>query len=161
MSYSFNPKTDEEIEKGNLLEDGIYNFQVAKSENKISSANNPMAKLTLKVWDDNGVVNHVFDYLVFSDVNMCIKKVKHFCDAVGLIEEYKKGQIPEELEAYAGKVEIKFEEGQLIPDDKLNGKPKGSKYPAKNIVVDYIQHHKDTANSKVTDDFEPDSEIPF
>lgn len=155
MSYSFNPKTDEEIARSNLLEAGVYNFEVGKAERQISQSNNPMAKLNLKVWDANGLVVPVFDYLVFSDVNLCIKKVKHFCEAVGLAEEYKQGQIPEELEGYSGKLELKVEEGGLIPDDKLKGKPKGSKYPDKNVVVDYIKRTTVTAANKdaPADDF--------
>lgn len=161
MSYSFNPMTDEELEKSTLLEDGVYNFEVTKAERQTSRSNNPMAKLSLKVWDKNGEVRFVYDYLVFSNVNLCIKKVKHFCDSVGLSEAYKKGELPEELENYCGKVEVKAEEGQLIPEDKLNGKPLGSRYPAKNVVVDYIVNTKEAANSKLTDDFEPDTDIPF
>jgi hypothetical protein len=139
MSYSFNPMSDEELEASTLLPDGEYDFEVSKSERQISSSQNPMAKLTLKCWDKDGVIKYVYDYLVFSPVQLCIRKVKHFCDTTGLLNEYNAGQIPEELENLTGRVCIKISTGNEIPEDKLKGKPKGSRYPDKNEVVDYIK----------------------
>jgi hypothetical protein len=138
MSYSFNPLTEEEINAFSLMDDGVYEFEVLKSTRQISKSNNPMAKLELRVWDKEGREHFVFDYLVFSTIPLNIRKVKHFCEAVGLHEEYKQGQIPEELERYCGQASIMKQAEQEIPEDKLNGKPKGSKYPAKNFVADYI-----------------------
>lgn len=165
MSYNFTPMTEEEINAANLMEEGIYNFEVVKSSYKTSKAGNPMAELNIMVWDHDGKQKIIFDYLIFSHVPLNIKKVKHFCDTVGLQEEYKKGQIPEDLERLSGKVKIIIQKGQLIPEDKLQGKPKGSCYPDKNAVEDYVMTDKGAVKqeanpSKEVDDFF-DDEIPF
>ena len=138
MSYSFHPFTEEELNQINLVEDGEYEFEVLRSDRRTSRAGNPMAELQIRYFDKNGIAHTVFDYLVFSSVPLNIKKVKHFCDATGLQEEYKQGSIPEELGGLSGKFKITTQEGQEIPEDKLQGKPKGSKYPSKNVVEDYI-----------------------
>ncbi len=153
MSYNFDPLSDEQLDAFSLIEDGVYDFEVAKSTRKTSKQGNPMAELQLKVWDKEGGVHIIFDYLVFSKVNLNIKKVSHFCKAVGLEEEYKKGSIPEELECYTGKCEIGKREAQPKPD--------GGMYPAKNEVKDYIPKSMDGMKPlpEVSDGF--DDSIPF
>jgi len=136
--FTFTPMTDEEIEKAGLLESGRYNFEVMKAERQTSQKGNPMAKMMLKVWDKVGGTHIVYDYLVFSSVAMNMRKISHFCQSVGLYEEYQRGALPEDLAHYCGEIEIGVEEGKEIPLDKLNGKPAGTKYPAKNNVVDYL-----------------------
>lgn len=134
MSYTFPAFTDEELNAVNLIEPGFYNFEVAKAERQTSQKGNPMAKLTLKIWDNAGKTQTLFDYLVFSNVPLNIRKVKHFCDAVGLVEEYRRRELPEELAHYCGKVEIGIEEEQP--------KKEGGMYPRKNKVVDYVMTDK-------------------
>lgn len=132
MSYHFTPLTDQEIEEQTsmLVEEGVYEFEVIKSERKNSKAGNPMAALTLKIWDKSGKTSNVFDFLVFSSVALNIKKIKRFCDSVGLTEAYLTGQIPDELEHLCGKVQLGIE--NEMP------KPNGGFYPKKNIVVEYV-----------------------
>ena len=88
MTYRFEPINEEDLDNFKLLENGDYPFEVAKSTRKISKSGNDMAELQLKVWDKNGAINTIFDYLVFSKVPLNIKKVKHFCDAANLLQEY-------------------------------------------------------------------------
>ena len=142
MSYSFHPMSEEELNAVSLVEDGEYEFEVLKSTRRISKAGNPMAELNLRYWDKMGAPHTLFDYLVFSSVPLNIRKVKHFCDAVGLQDAYQKGEIPEELGGYNGKFRIITQVGQEIPEDKLQGKPKGSTYPPKNVVDDYVKSDK-------------------
>jgi hypothetical protein len=161
MSYSFQPMTEQELNANKLVEDGTYEFYVIRSTRKISKAMNSMCELNIRFWDKEGKIHTLFDYLVFSNVPLNIKKVKHFCDAVGLIEEYKVGQIPEELGGYSGKFKIFTQIGQEIPKDKLQGKPPGSKYPDKNAVEDYVVTEKSSVKySSETDKFQDDG-IPF
>jgi hypothetical protein len=139
MSYNFQPMSEEELNKpDDLIADGIYNFEVIKSMRKTSRNGNPMAELHLKFWDKDGAVHTVTDYLVFSSVKFNIRKIKHFCDAVGLQDSFLKGELPEEFGGYAGKLSLVTQEGQEIPEDKLKGKRPGSKYPDKNVVEDYV-----------------------
>lgn len=154
MSYNFQPLSDEELNSYNLMDDGIYDFQVEKSTSKVSKSNNPMAELVLTVWDKSGRPHMVFDYLVFSQVALNIRKVKHFCDTVGLIEEYKNGQLREELASLCGKVEIGRQEKQP--------KQGGGFYPEKNVVVDYVTSDKDSSKvDHVKEEGFHDDELPF
>lgn len=132
--YTFQPLTEEEISSYSLMEEGIYDFEVSKSIKKVSKSNNPMAELTLKVWDKEGKSHLIYDYLIFSKVPLNIKKVKHFCDTTGLFDNYKRGECPEELSTLSGKVHIGIQEEQQ--------KPSGGFYPKKNVVIDYIKAEK-------------------
>lgn len=149
MSYSFKPMTEEEFSTYKLLEEGDYEFEVVKSTRKTSKSGNAMAELNIGVWDKEGKQYFIYDYLVFSNVPLNIKKIKHFCDAVGLQDQYKQGIIPDALEGNSGKVSIGTK------DKESNGN--GGFYPAKNFVIDYI-----SSNSKKekTDNF-IDDELPF
>lgn len=153
MSYSFNPMSDEELDAFDLIPEGVYNFEVIKSARKTSKSGNPMAELTLSVWDSEGKVHNVFDYLVFSQVKLNIKKVSHFSKAVGLHEEYKRGELPEELEHFSGKVEIGVQDEQP--------KPSGGFYPKKNVVVDYIVDGEVKQKLPKDKDGFKDDELPF
>lgn len=152
MSYCFNAMTDEEIESFNLLPDGVYEFEVVKSTRRVSKKQNPMAELQLTVFDKEGKAHTVFDYLVFSMVNLNIKKIKDFCYAVGLEKEYEQGSMPEELERFAGKVSIGIQDEQ--PNDN------GGFYPKKNCVVSYIRRNKDAPKNDSKSDF-IDDDVPF
>jgi hypothetical protein len=155
MSYNFQPLSDEELDAINVIEEGIYDFEVVKAERKTSKSGNPMAAIQLRVWDTQSAVHFIYDYLVFSSVPLNIRKVKHFCDSVGLAEEYKKGELPEDLEMRAGKVHIGIEE------EKPN--PSGGMYPRKNKVVDYVMTDKDAVKPNLSvnaDDFD-DKDLPF
>lgn len=136
--YTFQPLTEEEIDAYSLMPKGEYDFQVVKAERQTSKTGKPMAKLQLLVWDKEGKDHVVFDYLVFSTVPLNLRKVKHFCEATQQAEAYANGQLPEDLARLCGRALVDIDEGAEIPEDKLNGKPKGSKYPTKNIVVDYL-----------------------
>ncbi len=154
MSYSFNPLSDEELDSFSLLPEGEYSFLVAKSTRKTSKSGNAMAELVLTLWDVNGKPVSVFDYLVFSNVNLNIKKVSHFSKTTGLYEEYKKGELPEELEGLEGKLELGTQDAQP--------KPGGGFYAKKNVVIDYIPMTAGEMKASapvVHDDFS--DQIPF
>ncbi len=154
MSYNFQPFSDEELNAPDLIPIGIYDFEVVKSTRKVSKSGNPMAELNISVWDKEGRNHFIFDYLVFSSVKMNIKKVSHFSKAVGLGEEYKKGELPEDLERFSGKVEIGIQDEQP--------KSSGGFYPKKNIVVDYIVSDGTVKhNAPKQDEFNDSLDIPF
>jgi len=135
MSYTFKPLSDEEIESGSnfkLLEEGEYTFEVEKSVHEISKNNNPMAKLIIRIWDNDGLTVSIFDYLIFSNVGWNIKKIKKFCNSVGLQDAYKKGQLPDDLAGFSGRVLISIQE-PMPKKDKVD-----EFHPRKNIVKDYV-----------------------
>lgn len=155
MSYNLTPMTEEELNAFDLIEEGTYDFEVLKSERQKSKSGNPMAKLQINVWDKNGKSTVIFDYLVFSSVKFCTRKIKHFCEAAGIAEDYLKGTIREDLERLCGKVHIGIQES--LPN------PTGGYYPSKNVVIDYVT--KDNASHSgapkpESDEFLNDS-IPF
>lgn len=156
MSYSFTPLTEEEIDAISLMEDGIYNFEVVKSTKKQSSSGNPMIVLELNFWDKEGKNHLVYDFLVFTHVPLNIRKLKHFCEAVGLGEDYKKGSLPESLERYVGKAQV----GRREPQPNQNG----GFHPKKNYVIDYVLDsvkEKGTMKPDSIDDAPLNDEIPF
>lgn len=151
MVYMINPKTEEEL-LDVVLPKGRYKFEVLKSEGKISSTGNPMNDISLGLHGNNQIGN-VRDFLVFSDKNLNIRKIKHFCDATGLQEEYKKGQIRDSFLGLTGEVDIDIEEKQS------NGK--GGFYPEKNIVVDYVKNPTKQAAPELKAEPAFDDDIPF
>lgn len=163
--YTFNPMTEDDINNLStftvtVLEPGIYDFEVLTSTRKISKKGNDMAEISINVWDKQGKTHRLFDYLVFSPAYLSMRKIKNFCEATGLHQEYKRGQLSEDLQQLSGKVLIDVQEPQP--------KEGGGFYPKRNIVVDYVvpdkmpianHHHKNTVkanyNNVVSDD------VPF
>jgi hypothetical protein len=148
---NFKPLSDEELQVALLVPQGIYSYQVVKSEDKISQAGNEYTAIQMIVWDDEGK-----EHLIFTNMAL-IKLLKHFCDVNGMQEEYKSGNIPEHLfmNKNGGKVVLDIE------GEKPNGK--GGMYKAKNIVVDYINTPSGSLMKPLPDakdDFLNDS-IPF
>jgi hypothetical protein len=123
---NFKPLSNEDLAIQSLLPEGIYEYQVVKSEDKISKAGNEYTAITLMVWDEQGKERLIFTNMAF------IKLLKHFCDVNGMEEKYKSGSIP--AEDFIGKNGGKVCLG--VEGEKPN--PSGGVYPAKNVVKDYI-----------------------
>lgn len=148
--FNITPLTEEELEKSELHESGIYDFEVLKSVSKTSKSGNPMSELTIRIWDKQGVPFNIFDYLVFSQITLNIRKVKHFCEAIGHDDWYAEGKIPEELGGYSGRLELGYQ--------KEKEKEGGGFWPAKNVVLDYLK--PTMSHTKPVDDFKSD-DVPF
>src|SRR5688500_16996838 len=73
--------------RGYLLKPGECEFEVRRAEETVSNSGNPMMKLTLDVWDEDGKKGTVFDYLLGATPH----KVRHFAYAVGLGHVYESG----------------------------------------------------------------------
>lgn len=147
----FNPLTEEELQTAALVPEGIYTYQVIKSEDKISQSGNEYTALTLKIWDVQGK-----EHLIFTNLAL-VKLLKHFCDVNNMQDLYKSGDVPADrcLHKSGGVVQIGTQESK--PDGK------GGMYPAKNIVKDYFFEN---ATSKlnpippVKNEFDDDA-LPF
>lgn len=154
----FTPKTREQAEKESqfpVWSEGIYSFEVAKAESATSKKGNPMIKVSLNVYNEEGQVQVVFDYLMPS---MPLKFLDA-CEAMGLLTEYELGRLePYQLEGKVGELRL-FVRGETT--DKETGKV----YAPKNEVKTYIpnSHKKPTKVSANSGDFIPDltDEIPF
>lgn len=120
------PATAEEANAGGFdpWPAGQYGFTVKDASEEISAAGNEMIKLTLKVFNLDGKERTVFDYLLAAEEAQW--KVRHFAEAVGLIEQYTAGDLDIN--------EMVDRSGEL----KLRVKPAQGQYPAGNQVGDYI-----------------------
>ncbi len=150
-------------ERFNLLKEGEYDAVVAASEDTVSkSSGNPMMVLTLDVFDENGKVHSIKDYLVFTKAMMW--KVVHFADSAGLLDVYEEQKLCSKI-AVGSRVRVKIgmEDGGLIPEDKLKGKILGSKYPSKNKVEEYVKQDEQKPLAKNSSGYEPfiDDDIAF
>jgi len=136
MSYSYQPLTEEQCTKERgfeLLDAGVYNFEVLTADYKMSATGNPMIALKLRVWGNDGKEHLVYDYLVATSKMMW--KTKHFCDSVGLDKIYASSNFNESLcPGKSGKALISLKTG--------NKKPDGTSYPDKNAVDDYVMTDK-------------------
>lgn len=146
----FTPLSDEELEIVSLLPEGIYDYKVIKSEDKVSQAGNEYISMQLLIFTNDGS-NH----LVFTNLAL-IKLLKHFCDVNNMQDLYKSGNVEafQCMDKSGGRVVIGIEK------EKPN--PSGGVYKAKNIVKDYIADAKGSPSMPLAqkDDFTND-EIPF
>lgn len=156
--FTITPLTEKEIDALSMMPEGIYNFEVSACEKKKSKKGNPMAELTLTVWDNQGVKHSLKDYLVFSNVGLCIRKIKHFCESTGIEGEYLSGQIRENFLGLSGKVNIGIQ-------DETEKEDGSGFYSKKNIVIDYVVTPKDAKSmplaNKPFDSGIEDDELPF
>lgn len=147
------PRSEEELNAMNLIDPGIYNFEIIEAKEGLSKKGHEMITLKLCVYDSNGREHIVFDYLL----DAMPHKMRHFADAMEIIDAYSFGNISaSDCEGKSGKCEIIIQKGQMKPDGS-------GFYADKNSVKDYVKSGV-TANPKgrqpVTDDF-LDDQIPF
>lgn len=115
--------TEDELARALLLEPGVYPFEVIAASEDISKAGNEMIKIKMNVFGPDDQQVHVYDYLM----EKLQYKLRHFCEATGLLEKYEAGTLSElDCEGKAGFVKIKV--------DPANGS-----YSAKNSVQDYVK----------------------
>ena len=135
--FSYTPMTEDQCEKERqfpLLEPGVYDFKVIEAKAQNSSSGNPMIALELRIITKEGVEFNVFDYLVATAKMMW--KTKHFCDTVGLANEYMDGSFTEKYcLGRNGKAMVVYQEGKKKPDG--NGY-----YKDKNAIEDYVMSDK-------------------
>lgn len=146
MSLTYEPKTEEQLEREMLFEEGEYDFEITKAEERLSKSGNPMLELKLNVFDENGNKRIISDYLLTSSAWMEFK-LRHAAFACGLGEQYETGSLGEhDFNGRSGKCKIGIQ--------KASGD-----YPAKNVVQDYIV----SENAAPLNGSEPfiDDEIPF
>lgn len=133
--FTFTPKSDDEL--SNLLVVGDGEFEVIDAKIKTSKNGNPMIELKLMVWDSRGRQKIIYDNLV--NVESFQFKIKHFCDAIGILNKYEAGSIlREDIVPPVGPVR----KGRLkigISKDFFGN------HPDKNKVVDYLKNKQGDA----------------
>ncbi len=121
---NFSHKKEEEVNTFDVFPKGEYDFDVVKAQDATSKAGNSMIKLEIDIYAQNGKKSRVFDYLLES----IAYKLKHFCDAVGLVKEYESDCITADMcSGRSGRCKIE------IQADKTG------EYSDKNVVRDYCK----------------------
>lgn len=150
MSYT--PKSDEQLAREGLLEDGTYQFEVAETSDKPSKKGNAMFTLKLHVFGEDGNAHVVYDYIALGN-NFGERKLRHAADACKLISIYETGNLKaSDFQDKTGQVILKIAEGN-------------ADYPMpKNVVVDYVKRPADeTVETGALPPPSPigDDEVPF
>jgi hypothetical protein len=159
----FTPKTEKEIQEEGLLPAGPYSFEIFKAEERQSKAGNDMIYLKVGVFDDDGRIHYVDDYLMES----ISYKLRHAAEVCGLLDDYEQGQLNAgDFVNKTGQCKVGIE------------KDKNNQYPDKNRIVDYLRpvdavpakpisaHNKSKADGyqaarEAQAPIELDDEIPF
>lgn len=140
----FAPKSEQELQVMSLLEPGLYKFQVSSATDETSKSGRDMIKLVLSVWDKDGNQHNIFDYLL----DAMAYKLRHFCEATGLIAKYDHGEIlAADCLNRSGYMHLEIKEGEQKQD--------GLRYPSRNSVKDYVKHSEGKGSEMLDDD------IPF
>ena len=150
-------------ERFQLLSEGVYEAVITASQDTTSSKGSPMMDMTVTVFDKNGKSHDVRDFLVFTKQMMW--KAVHFADSAGILKEYEEGKLCSETAINKRcVVKIVVEQGGEIPQDKLKGKPLGTKYFDKNKIEDYVKKGDQGVKGVPTGETPPpfqDDDIPF
>jgi len=167
MSFNYEVMSEQDAmnERFQLIKEGEYDAVITSSHDKHSaSSGNPMMDMTVAVYDANGRAYNIRDFLVFTKPMMW--KIVQFSKATHLFKEYEEGRLCSAL--VIGKnvrVKVSIEGGQIIPNDKLNGKSFGATYPDKNKIEYYVTeiNHRPTLVKNHTTENIPflDDDIEF
>src|SRR5882724_9173402 len=105
----FTPKSEKDLQNSNLLQPGIYEFQVIEAKERLSKSGNEMLELQLKIFGQNGYEPIIYDYLL----EAMSYKLKHFAEHTGLLDKYNSGLITaEDCVGKIGNANIIIQEGQ-------------------------------------------------
>jgi hypothetical protein len=121
----FTPKTEKEIKELNLLPEGYYNFEVMEAKDVVSQNGNQMISLVLRI-NFNHKERKLFDNLM----EAFEFKLRSFCYAVGLQENYEQGNLEASdcMKKY-GRIKV-----VIAPEKTVKGKT----YKSRNEVEEYF-----------------------
>lgn len=85
----FDPLSEEDCKNFELLDPGDYNLVVIEATDKTSKAGNDMIELVLEYMGEPRC--RIWDYLLSTTKTMY--KLRHFCDAAGLMDKYEDGSL--------------------------------------------------------------------
>lgn len=164
--FKFKAYTEEECQelaKPALLAEGEYNFEIIKVTDEAhdkdgnmtplvsGNGGNPMMIVDLKIWDENGEIFNVRDWLVLTTKWMF--KIRHLCEACNLLDVWESGQLhASNLVGRAGRVKITTQKGKEIPKEKRKDGGK-THYDDSNSVQDYIKPRAKQKETKTTEGF--------
>lgn len=87
----FKPMSDDEIDNEMLMAEGTYPFEVVDATLGNSSKGNEMISLELRVFD--GANAKLMKDWLLAHHPMCLRKTRHFCDSIGILDAYESGEL--------------------------------------------------------------------
>jgi len=141
----FKPKTEKEIAEANLWPKGDYAFEILEADETTSNSGRDMIKMKVKVFNDAGKSQNIFDYLM---PDVMEYKLRHIAEAAGLLNDYERG----ELQAYTLVGKTGFCKVGVSVD-------KSGAYPDKNSIADYLVD-KPASKQSIKEVLKDDS-VPF
>lgn len=118
-----NPLSREQMQQGDLVEPGNYDFEVVDAQERMSKSGNEMIELQVKIWDKNGRGRVLFDYLL----SALEFKLGHFAECTGLFDKYQEGALSaEDCIGKSGQCKVYIQ------------KSKDPQYGDKNSIADYL-----------------------
>lgn len=139
----FTPQSDDAIEalkareeEERLLADGEATFEVVTATAKNSKTTGiPMIAVKMNVWDCNGKTAFIDEYLMAGDKSFFIKKIKSFCESIGIIDKYNSGKLnaTDINSSHFGKIII--------------GRRKDNNGKIQNNVIEYIKKTEGDVNN--------------
>ena len=164
----YKPYTEAQIQSMNVMDEGIYPFQVLevdttdRSNRPLQDKNgNDMAKLKLLVWDHENRERIVYTF-ISGDGNFAYK-LRHFAQTINMISEYEDGIFDiQRSMGRSGKANIVIKKGTLKQDGS------GEMWPDRNDVKDFIVDGPgntpiavENPKLEVADNAIQDDDIPF
>lgn len=144
----YTPYSEAEIQSMNVVDAGIYTFQVLEviTTNQhgapLTDKNGTdMAKLKLVIWDNQNRERTLFTFIT-GDGNFAYK-LRHFAKSIGMIAEYEDGSFRiENTVAKSGKADIVIKKGTLKNDGS------GEMWADRNDVKDFIAPDAEAPKAK-------------
>lgn len=133
-----------------LLPDGDYDFEVLDAVEKQDANGRDYISLKLGVWNSSGKQEWVFNNLSSADSMQW--KLRHFCEAVGIVKDYETGNInAQNLIKLCGKFKV------------YTRKDKAGQHPDRNDVKDYIPRAVELPAQGIKQEKPPvdDDDMPF
>lgn len=136
MKYT--PYTEAEIQSMNVMEAGVYTFQVhdviTRDNNNLplkDKNGHDMAKLKLVVWDKEGKERSLITYM--SGDGRFTYKLRHFAKTIGMIFQYEAGNFDiHQTIGKSGKADVIIKKGTMKTDGS------GEVWPDRNDVKDFV-----------------------
>ena len=140
---------NEDKPKRKLLPNGQYNGVVSRATDTVSKGGNPMMRVSIQVLHE-GVSYLVYDYLLKTIPSMAYK-LKGFCEALDLQEEYKNNTIADYM---AQGKDVCVQVTTQVDDT--------GEYPPKNVINKYLKPAEVEVEVEVVEDEKIiEDEIPF
>jgi hypothetical protein len=118
----FLPKNENEL--SNVIDAGVYSFEITEASDEVSKAGNEMIKLKVLIYESEVVATCIFDYLM----EKVAYKLRHCCDACGLLDKYDTGELTSmQFIGKTGKCNVAIQKDET------------GKYPDKNTIKDYVK----------------------